>query len=114
MSSRDLVARATALRDAAFGLRDAVDAEEPAELDAALVRRNEAFAALQACVQAPLDPSCEALVREVLEIDRETEQRMRAGMDRLRDELEQIRHARAVAGRQQRRADAPRYVSRRA
>ena len=115
MSRATTLACAKRLHEAACVLRDAVASGDAERTERAMQDRTTTFDALtSAAGGAALDPDAAAVVRDVLEIDREVESALRSLLDELRGEIDQIGNARRVARRQHTQDAEPRYVSRRA
>ncbi|MCP5055587.1 MAG: hypothetical protein GY937_02560 [bacterium] len=111
--SAALGARAQALRKAAIGLAGAVERQDAEAMEAALEARGVAFDAFMAAARNGIDSDTRQVVEDVLALDRAVQEQARAQLSGIREELEQIRHARRVVTEKCPK-EAPRFVSRRA
>ena len=115
MSRATTFSCAKRLHEAACVLRDAVASGDAERTERAMQARTTTFDALTAAAgPGGLDADSAAVVRDVLEIDREVEGALRDLLEELRGEIDQIGNARRVARRQHTHDAEPRYVSRRA
>lgn len=97
----------------ARALQLAVDDEDPAALQAALARREAAFARLHEAVGDAPPPPLQALLREVAEADARTLRIARDGLDQLRALRAELAAGRRAAQALAPPPDAPRFVTRR-